>query len=93
MSELASKLQQKMKTYKQQIEEAEEIAALNLAKFRHTNTISVTDPHYKMVIQVLLLRESGSGPLISIVLILTVLFRKKSFLYYIWLVLNLVVRS
>merc|ERR1740128_94708 len=72
MSELASKLQQKIKTYKQQIEEAEEIAALNLAKFRHTNTISVTDPHYKMVIQVLLLRESGSSPLISIVLILTV---------------------
>jgi myosin heavy chain 6/7 len=34
MSELASKLQQNIKTYKQQIEEAEEIAALNLAKFR-----------------------------------------------------------
>ena len=34
MAELASKLQQKIKTYKQQIEEAEEIAALNLAKFR-----------------------------------------------------------
>merc|ERR1719346_140700 len=34
MSDLASKLQQKIKTYKQQIEEAEEIAALNLAKFR-----------------------------------------------------------
>ena len=34
MSELAGKLQQKIKTYKQQIEEAEEIAALNLAKFR-----------------------------------------------------------
>merc|ERR1712154_626005 len=34
MSELASKLQGKIKTYKQQIEEAEEIAALNLAKFR-----------------------------------------------------------
>merc|ERR1711992_466004 len=31
MSELASKLQQKIKTYKKQIEEAEEIAALNLA--------------------------------------------------------------
>merc|ERR1711982_223564 len=31
MSELASKLQMKIKTYKQQIEEAEEIAALNLA--------------------------------------------------------------
>merc|ERR1711978_654367 len=34
MSELATKLQQKIKTYKMQIEEAEEIAALNLAKFR-----------------------------------------------------------
>merc|ERR1712241_335492 len=34
MSELASKLKQKIKTYKKQIEEAEEIAALNLAKFR-----------------------------------------------------------
>merc|ERR1711881_528538 len=34
MSELATKLQAKIKTYKQQIEEAEEIAALNLAKFR-----------------------------------------------------------
>merc|ERR1719427_1937550 len=34
MSELATKLQQKNKTYKKQIEEAEEIAALNLAKFR-----------------------------------------------------------
>jgi len=34
MSDLASKLQAKIKTYKKQIEEAEEIAALNLAKFR-----------------------------------------------------------
>merc|ERR1712089_45477 len=34
MSDLANKLQSKIKTYKQQIEEAEEIAALNLAKFR-----------------------------------------------------------
>merc|ERR1712197_94184 len=34
MSDLASKLQGKIKTYKKQIEEAEEIAALNLAKFR-----------------------------------------------------------
>merc|ERR1719445_2247698 len=33
MSELANKLQAKIKTYKKQIEEAEEIAALNLAKF------------------------------------------------------------
>merc|ERR1712020_216374 len=34
MSELANKLQMKIKTYKKQIEEAEEIAALNLAKYR-----------------------------------------------------------
>merc|ERR1711909_258737 len=34
MTDLAAKLQPKIKTYKQQIEEAEEIAALNLAKFR-----------------------------------------------------------
>ena len=34
MSELANKLQLKIRTYKKQIEEAEEIAALNLAKFR-----------------------------------------------------------
>jgi chromosome segregation ATPase len=34
MSDLANKLQQKIKTYKKQIEEAEEIAAINLAKFR-----------------------------------------------------------
>jgi len=34
MSELAGKLQQKIKTFKKQIEDAEEIAALNLAKFR-----------------------------------------------------------
>merc|ERR1712165_465940 len=33
MSDLANKLQQKIKTYKTQIEEAEEIAALNLAKY------------------------------------------------------------
>merc|ERR1711860_398720 len=33
-TELATKLQQKIKTYKKQIEEAEEIAALNLAKYR-----------------------------------------------------------
>merc|ERR1711994_488651 len=34
MGDLANKLQQKIETYKQQIEEAEEIAALNLAKYR-----------------------------------------------------------
>ncbi|ODM92650.1 Myosin heavy chain, muscle [Orchesella cincta] len=36
MQDLVDKLQQKIKSYKRQIEEAEEIAALNLAKFRKT---------------------------------------------------------
>merc|ERR1712133_55882 len=34
MQDLVDKLQQEVKTYKKQIEEAEEIAALNLAKYR-----------------------------------------------------------
>ena len=34
LSELVEKLQGKTRTYKKQIEDAEEIAALNLAKFR-----------------------------------------------------------
>ena len=34
MQELVDKLQNKVKSYKKQIEEAEEIAALNLAKYR-----------------------------------------------------------
>ena len=36
MQGLIDNLQQKIKTYKKQIEEAEEIASLNLAKFRQT---------------------------------------------------------
>ena len=36
MHDLVEKLQQQIKTYKKQIEEAEEIAALNLSKFRKT---------------------------------------------------------
>ena len=47
MSELANKLQAKIKTYKQQIKEAEEIAALNFAKFRKsqaTNTFPKFNP-------------------------------------------------
>ena len=32
--DLSQKLQQKIRTYKKQIEDAEEIAALNLAKYR-----------------------------------------------------------
>merc|ERR1719195_1976601 len=38
MSDLASQLQGKSKSYKKQIEEAEEIAALNLAKYRQVQT-------------------------------------------------------
>merc|ERR1712235_232152 len=38
MQALIDQLQSKIKTYKKQIEEAEEIAALNLAKFRQTQT-------------------------------------------------------
>ena len=34
MQDLVEKLQTKLRNYKRQIEEAEEIAALNLAKFR-----------------------------------------------------------
>jgi len=36
MQELIDKLQMQIKTYKKQIEEAEEIAAINLTKFRKT---------------------------------------------------------
>ena len=38
MQELVDKLQNKVRSYKKQIEEAEEIAALNLAKFRQVQT-------------------------------------------------------
>merc|ERR1711970_721650 len=49
MSDLAGKLQQKIKTYKQQIEEAEEIAALNLAKFRKAQQeLEETEERVKM---------------------------------------------
>merc|ERR1712150_359808 len=34
MADMVDKLQQKIKTYKRQVEEAEEIAAVNLAKYR-----------------------------------------------------------
>merc|ERR1712066_526761 len=38
MQNLIDQLQGRIRTYKKQIEEAEEIAALNLAKFRQTQT-------------------------------------------------------
>ena len=40
MQDLVDSLQQKIKTYKRQIDEAEEIAALNLAKYRKCQQVS-----------------------------------------------------
>ena len=49
MSDLANKLQAKIKVYKKQIEEAEEIAALNLAKFRKAQQeLEETDERSKL---------------------------------------------
>merc|ERR1711972_980300 len=46
MQDLVDKLQLKIKTYKRQIEEAEEIAALNLAKFRKAQQeLEVVEEH------------------------------------------------
>jgi len=56
MSDLANKLQQKIKTYKSQIEDAEEIAALNLAKFRKAQQeLEETEERAKMAGSALLL--------------------------------------
>merc|ERR1712072_329199 len=60
MSELANKLQAKIKTYKKQIEEAEEIAALNLAKFRKAQQeLEETEDRTKMAEAQLSLVRSG----------------------------------
>merc|ERR1711971_1213575 len=62
MTELASKLQQKIKTYKKQIEEAEEIAALNLAKFRKAQQdLEETEERSKMADGQLSLLRAGSA--------------------------------
>ena len=63
MTELASKLQQKIKTYKQQIEEAEEIAALNLAKFRKAQQeYEETEERHKMAeVQIAQCRSDRAG--------------------------------
>merc|ERR1739846_171945 len=61
MSDLATKLQQKIKTYKKQIEEAEEIAALNLAKFRKAQQdLEETEERSKMADGQLSLLRAGS---------------------------------
>ena len=53
MQELVDKLQNKVRSYKKQIEEAEEIAALNLAKFRQV----YCNIHHGMVESMLSLLE------------------------------------
>merc|ERR1712095_225701 len=61
MSELAGKLQQKIKTYKKQIEEAEEIAALNLAKYRKAQQeLEETEERGKMAGAQISLARAGS---------------------------------
>merc|ERR1712083_1173871 len=58
MSELANKLQMKIKTYKKRIEEAEEIAALNLAKFRKAQQeLEETEDRNKMAEAALAVRQ------------------------------------
>jgi chromosome segregation ATPase len=58
VSELAGKLQLKIKTYKKQIEEAEEIAALNLAKFRKAQQeLEETEDRNKMAEAQLAVRQ------------------------------------
>merc|ERR1712242_345889 len=60
MSELAKKLQAEIKTYKKQIEEAEEIAALNLAKFRKAQQeLEETEDRTKMAEAQLNMVRSG----------------------------------
>merc|ERR1712038_579078 len=62
MGELANKLQSKIKTYKQQIEEAEEIAALNLAKFRKAQQeLEETEERSKMAEQSMGVLRMGSA--------------------------------
>merc|ERR1711935_1201163 len=61
MSDLAGKLQAKIKTYKKQIEEAEEIAALNLAKFRKAQQdLEETEERSKMAGATLAVVRGGS---------------------------------
>merc|ERR1712156_321475 len=61
MSDLAQKLQQKIRTYKKQIEEAEEIAALNLAKFRKAQQeLEETENRSKMAEAQLSVARAGS---------------------------------
>merc|ERR1711936_38171 len=62
ITELAQKLQQKIKTYKKQIEEAEEIAALNLAKYRKAQQeLEETEDRSRMAGDQLSAARQGTG--------------------------------
>ena len=67
MQGLIDNLQQKIKTYKKQIEEAEEIAALNLAKFRKAQQeLEETEDRTKMAeAQLNLVRSGRAGSTVS----------------------------
>merc|ERR1712020_121036 len=67
MQVLVEQLQNKIKTYKKQIEEAEEIAALNLAKFRQVqgqlaDAEERADLNEKAVAKARSLKASSMGP-------------------------------
>ena len=68
MTDLASKLQAKIKLYKRQIEEAEEIAALNLAKFRKAQQeLEETEDRTKMAeAQLNMVRSGRAGSTVSL---------------------------
>ena len=68
IADLVEKLQQKIKSYKKQIEEAEEIAALNLAKFRKAQQdLEETEERTKMAdVQLAVFRTTNSGSAVSI---------------------------
>ena len=72
MQVLVEQLQNKIKTYKKQIEEAEEIAALNLAKFRQVQSQlgdaeERADLNEKAVAKAKARRASSIGPQVSII--------------------------
>jgi len=63
MQDLVEKLQQKIKTYKRQIEEAEEIAALNLAKYRKAQQeLEEAEERTELVEQALTKQRTKAAP-------------------------------
>ena len=69
LQSLIDQRQTKIKSYKKQIEEAEEIAALNLAKFRQVQgNLSISEEHADLSEQALAkakTRASSVGPMVT----------------------------